>query len=107
MSVINQLTQVIQDRKKNPSDESYTSRLFAGGVDSIGAKIREEAEETVEAAAEPGDAGREHLIREAADVTYHLLVMLAHRDADFSDVENELARRFGIGGLEEKRSRGQ
>lgn len=95
----------IESRKQNPSEKSYTSQLLAGGIERIGSKITEEAAEVVEAAGEPGDAGRLHLVREAADLVYHLLVMLAHRDSKLADVEAELARRFGISGLEEKASR--
>lgn len=97
---------VIEDRKAQPSEKSYTSRLLAGGVDKIGAKITEEAGEVVAAAAEPGEAGRSHTVHEAGDLVYHLFVLLAHREISLSDVEAELARRFGISGLEEKASRG-
>jgi phosphoribosyl-ATP pyrophosphohydrolase len=96
---------VIEDRKANPPAKSYTTALFAGGVAKIGEKIREEAEEVVEAAGEPGEAGRGHLIREAADLVYHLFVMLGHRDVKLAEVEAELAKRFGISGLDEKAAR--
>ena len=105
--ILHQLMAVVEDRKVNPPEKSYTTSLFAGGVDKIGAKITEEAGEVIEAAAEPGEEGRQHLIREAADLTYHLLVMLAHRDANLTEVEAELGRRFGISGIDEKASRGQ
>ena len=85
--------------------KSYTAKLLAGGVEKVGAKVTEEAAEVVEAAAEPGDAGRTHTIAEAGDVLYHLLVLLALRDIKLADVEAELARRFGMSGLEEKASR--
>lgn len=104
-SILSQLMQVIEDRKANPPERSYTTALFRGGVEKIGAKILEEAREVVEAAGEPGDEGRRHLVAEAADVIYHLLVMLAHRDAGLGDVEAELGRRFGISGLDEKAAR--
>jgi phosphoribosyl-ATP pyrophosphohydrolase len=104
-SVLSRLMQVIEDRKANPPERSYTTSLFRGGVEKIGGKILEEAREVVEAAGEPGDDGRRHLVAEAADVIYHLLVMLAHRDTGLSDVEAELGRRFGISGLDEKASR--
>ncbi len=103
--ILDQLLDVIRDRKANPSESSYTCQLFAGGVPRIGAKVTEEAAETVEAAAETDAAGRQHLIAEAADLVYHLLVLLAARDVDLADVEAELANRFGISGLEEKASR--
>jgi phosphoribosyl-ATP pyrophosphohydrolase len=96
---------VIEDRKARPSEKSYTTRLLAGGVTAIGEKIVEEAHEVVEAAAEPGDAGRTHTTGEAADVIYHLFVLLGWRGIALADVEAELARRFGISGLEEKAAR--
>ena len=105
--VLEQLMAVICQRRDQPSDKSYTCKLLAGGVAKIGAKVTEEAAEVVEAAAEPGDAGREHLVYEAADVVYHLFVLLAHRGVTLAEVEAELARRFGISGLEEKAARKQ
>lgn len=110
-SVLMQLMRTIQDRKANPPERSYTTKLFQGGVPKIGEKIVEEAAEVVEAAAEAVDAsdpnGRDHLIYEAADLIYHLFVMLGHCDIELSEVEAELAKRFGISGLDEKESRGQ
>jgi len=105
-NVLQQLMAVIEDRKANPSGKSYTVSLLQKGVEKIGRKIMEEAGEVVEAADEPGEEGRQHLIYEAGDLIYHLLVMLAARDAKFSEVEVELARRFGVSGIEEKESRG-
>jgi phosphoribosyl-ATP pyrophosphohydrolase len=104
-SILAQLMAVVADRKANPPEKSYTTSLFAGGVEKIGGKISEEAAEVVEAAGETGDAGREHLVHEAADLIYHLLVMLAARGATLADVEAELAKRFGISGIDEKASR--
>ena len=104
-SVFTQLMRTIEDRRANPPERSYTTTLFAGGVDKIGAKITEEAAEVVESAAEAGDQGRAHLIHEAADLIYHLFVMLGHREIRLDELEAELARRFGISGLDEKASR--
>ena len=104
-NVLRRLMTVIEDRKRNPPVKSYTTTLFDGGVEKIGGKIREEANEVVEAAAEGGEAGRKHLIHEGADLIYHLFVMLAHRNIPLADVEHELARRFGISGLDEKAAR--
>lgn len=97
---------VIEERKTAPADTSYTQRLLAGGTQKIGGKIVEEAAEVVEAAGEPDEAGRTHTIHEAADLIYHLFVMLAHRQITLDEVEAELARRFGISGLAEKAARG-
>jgi phosphoribosyl-ATP pyrophosphohydrolase len=105
MAILHDLMAVIRERRRNPPQRSYTAELLAGGTARIGAKIREEAGEVDEAAQEPGPSGRENLIREAADLVYHLLVMLAARDADLADVEAELARRFGMSGLDEKDAR--
>jgi phosphoribosyl-ATP pyrophosphohydrolase len=103
--VLAQLMQTIEDRQANPSATSYTNKLLAGGVPKIGSKITEEAAEVVEAAGEPGDAGRSHFVYECADLTYHLFVMMAHKGVALNELETELARRFGISGLAEKASR--
>lgn len=95
----------IEARRAAPAEKSYTSKLLHGGVETIGAKVIEEAAEVVEAAREPGDEGKNHLIRETADLIYHVLVMLAARDSSLADVEAELAKRFGISGIDEKASR--
>lgn len=105
---LDQLEQTIQTRKQaGDQSGSYTARLLAGGVATIGAKVIEEAGEVVEAAAEPGEAGRAHTVAEAADLLYHLLVLLSARNLTVADVERELATRFSMSGLEEKASRGQ
>jgi phosphoribosyl-ATP pyrophosphohydrolase/phosphoribosyl-AMP cyclohydrolase len=96
------LEQVVVARKGDPSARSYTSRLLAGGVPAIGAKVTEEAGELVAAADHETD---ERVVSEAADLVYHMLVLLACRGVGLSQVEDELARRFGISGLDEKASR--
>jgi phosphoribosyl-ATP pyrophosphohydrolase len=106
MRPLDQLEQTIHERKAAANAEkSYTAKLLAGGVAKIGPKVAEEAAEVVEAAAEPGEEGRQHTIREAGDVLYHLLVLLAARDVKLEEVERELAKRFHMSGLEEKASR--
>lgn len=107
-SILKALEAVIAERKSRPAGErSYVVSLLQGGVPKIGAKITEEAAEVVEAAGEPGEQGRLHLVREAADLIFHTLVMLGHRDVALAEVEAELGRRFGISGIDEKESRGQ
>jgi phosphoribosyl-ATP pyrophosphohydrolase len=76
-----------------------------GGVDKIGKKVIEEAREVITAAAETDSGGHDHLVHEAADLIYHLFVMMAYRDVTLQEVEAELGRRFGISGLDEKASR--
>jgi phosphoribosyl-ATP pyrophosphohydrolase len=106
MRPLDQLEQTIAERKAaGATDKSYTAKLLAGGVAKFGPKVVEEAAEVVEAAAESGESGRQHTIREAADVVYHLLVLLAAREITLAEVETELAARFKMSGLEEKASR--
>ena len=108
MRPLDQLEATIRQRQQaGEADKSYTAKLLAGGVAKIGPKVTEEAAEVVEAAAEPDESGREHTIREAADVVYHLMVLMAARGVELAEVERELARRFGMSGLDEKASRGQ
>ncbi len=102
--ILSRLMEVIEDRKAKLPANSYTTTLLTGGVERIGDKIMEEAAEVVGAARE-GDEGRSHLIHEAADLIYHLLVMLGYRAVTWSEVQAELARRFGISGLDEKAAR--
>jgi phosphoribosyl-ATP pyrophosphohydrolase len=101
-----ELMAVIAERKATLSAEkSYVASLLAGGVPRIGAKIIEEAAEVVEAGDEPGEPGRVHLVKEAADLVFHLAVLLGHRDLHWNDVEAELSRRSGTSGLAEKAAR--
>lgn len=101
-SIIDRLYAVIEDRKNNPPPKSYVASLFAGGVPKIGAKVTEEAAEFVEAAGEPD---RDHFIYEAADLFFHAFVMLGQRGVHPQLVFDELARRFGVSGIDEKESR--
>ncbi|MEI6240088.1 MAG: phosphoribosyl-ATP diphosphatase [Planctomycetia bacterium] len=96
------LERVVESRKNDPPERSYTSRLLAGGVAKIGAKVSEEAGELVAAA---GGETDERVVSEAADLVYHTLVLLACRGLSLSMVEDELARRFGVSGLDEKAAR--
>lgn len=104
-AIFQRLMAVVEDRRANPPERSYTTSLFRGGVAKIGEKIVEEAAEVVEAAGEAGDEGHKHLVAEAADLIFHLFVMLGHREVRLAEVEAELARRFGISGLDEKAAR--
>jgi phosphoribosyl-ATP pyrophosphohydrolase len=99
---------VIAERKANPpAERSYVVSLLSGGTSKIGSKIIEEAGEVVEAADEPGQEGRSHLVHEVADLLFHTLVLLGLKEIPWSEVEAELARRFGVSGIAEKESRGQ
>jgi phosphoribosyl-ATP pyrophosphohydrolase len=102
---ISRLMETLAKRARAMPSGSYTTKLLQGGVDRIGGKIREEADELIEAADEPGDDGREHFVYEAADLIYHTLALLAWRGVDLQEVAAELARREGTSGLVEKASR--
>lgn len=105
--ILRQLMAVIADRKRNPPPKSYTTKLLAAGCDRIGIKIMEEVVEVADAAREGGEEGHRHVVREAADVIYHLFVLLGACDVTLEEVEAELARRFGLSGIDEKASRGE
>jgi len=84
------LFDVIEDRKKNPSEKSYTTSLFNEGLPKIAQKVGEEGTEVVVAALTQDD-GR--LIEEVADLTYHTLVLLSARGLTPADVVAELEKR--------------
>lgn len=103
MDAIQRLAATIEARKGADPESSWTAKLLAKGPDKCAEKFGEEA---VEAIIEAVKGDRERLTSEAADVLYHMLVMLAARDLSLADVEAELARREGVSGIVEKASRG-
>lgn len=96
------LAETIQARKTSAADKSYTKKLLDGGPQRISKKLGEEAVETVIAALSEDD---DALKGEAADLLYHLLVLLESRNIRIEDVLSVLQERMGISGLEEKASR--
>ncbi|OGG73682.1 hypothetical protein A3A40_03400 [Candidatus Kaiserbacteria bacterium RIFCSPLOWO2_01_FULL_54_20] len=102
IDVLAELCEVIADRKKRLPRGSYTSVLLKSGVRAISSKIAEEALEVVQAAKYET---KKRLTEEAADLVYHLLVLLLARGLTFAQVEEELQRREGRSGLQEKASR--
>jgi phosphoribosyl-ATP pyrophosphohydrolase len=99
---LTRLAATIAARKSADPDSSWTAKLLAKGPEKCAEKFGEEA---IEAIIEATRGDRARLTSEAADVIYHLLVMLAARDLTLSDVEAELSRREGISGIAEKASR--
>lgn len=99
---LTRLAAVVEARRSAPPTQSYTSSLLAGGGRAIGAKVEEEALELAEALSEEGP---ERVVSEAADLLYHVMVGLSCRGVGAAAVAAELARRQGMSGLEEKRSR--
>ena len=100
--VLNELADVLEARKQAEASSSYVASLYHKGLDAILKKIGEEATETVMAAKE-GDSDK--LIYETADLWFHSLVLLAHEGLSPDDVLQELGRRFGVSGHDEKASR--
>jgi phosphoribosyl-ATP pyrophosphohydrolase len=103
MSTIEKLAATIAARAAASADTSYTAKLLAGGVEKCAKKFGEEAFELAMAATSKDKA---HTANEAADVVYHLLVLLQASGVSLAEVEKILAARESQSGLEEKASRG-
>jgi phosphoribosyl-ATP pyrophosphohydrolase len=101
---LERLEAVIAARRGADPDSSYVAKLNAKGLAKIAEKVGEEATETIVAALAQD---REALVGEAADLLFHLLVLLGAKDIALGDVLAELERREGVSGLAEKASRGQ
>ena len=102
ITVLAQLADILEQRKQESADKSYVASLYAKGLDHILKKIGEEATETV-IAAKNGD--KSQIVYETADLWFHSMVLLAQQDLHPDDVINELQRRFGLSGLQEKAQR--
>lgn len=100
--VLNRLAELLQQRKSADPATSYVAKLYAKGLDSILKKVGEEAAETIIAAK---DGQRDAIIYETADLWFHTLVMLAHQGIQPQEILDELARREGLSGIEEKNAR--
>ncbi|WP_096785110.1 phosphoribosyl-ATP diphosphatase [Rhodobacter sp. CZR27] len=103
MTVLDRLAATVAARKGADPDSSWTAKLLAKGPEKCAEKFGEEA---VEAIIEAVKGDRVRLASEAADVLYHLLVMLAARDVALADVYAELEKREGTSGIAEKAARG-
>lgn len=102
LGTLERLADRLAERKSASPETSYTAKLLSQGVEKCAKKLGEEA---VEAALAAMTDDRRHLTREAADVLYHLLVVLVARGVALAEVMAELERRMGEGGLEEKARR--
>ena len=104
--VLTQLGEILEQRKGAAPDSSYVASLYDKGLDAILKKVGEEATETVMAAKDVASGGdKDKLVYEVADLWFHTMIMLSNQGISHEDVLNELARRFGMSGLEEKASR--
>jgi phosphoribosyl-ATP pyrophosphohydrolase len=100
--ILQRLTETLEARKQAAPETSYVARLFSKGEDAILKKIGEEATEVI-LASKQGD--RDHLVYETADLWFHCMVLLAQHGLSAEDVLNELARREGVSGMDEKAAR--
>ena len=100
--ILDSLYEVILGRRDSPTENSYVSSLYRCGLDKILSKIGEEAAETVIA----GKGGNpDEVVKETADLFFHVLVLLGHFNLPPDLILEELRRRFGVSGLEEKKNR--
>jgi len=102
MDQLDRLEAIIRERRTGDPASSYVAKLTARGRAKIAQKLGEEATETVIAAVQDDKAA---LTGEAADLLFHLLVLLADAGLSLDDVRAELARREGVSGIDEKASR--
>ncbi|MDH5722908.1 MAG: phosphoribosyl-ATP diphosphatase [Alphaproteobacteria bacterium] len=108
--ILEKLYDVLQERKNAEGETSYVASLYEGGSIKIAEKILEEAQEFIDEALlldnAPNDGITQRNIRaEAADLLFHMLVMLAHHDVDPKDIFEVLEQRLGTSGHTEKASR--
>jgi len=100
--VLDRLAAVPEERKSAEAGSSYVASLYAKGLDAILKKIGEEATETVMAAK---DGAKDKIVYETADLWFHSMVLLAQQGLSPRDVLEELDRRFGLSGHDEKAAR--
>ena len=104
LDVLGDLANTIARRRNGSPDQSYTAKLLAQGIEKCAKKFGEEAVELALASVQHDKA---HVTAEAADVLYHLLVLLAASNVSLGEVMADLERREGVSGLAEKAARGK
>ena len=100
--ILHRLSETLASRRHADPETSYTAKLFANGPDSILKKIGEESGELIMAGK---DGKRLNIVRESTDLIYHVMVLLAFYGMGIEDVSQEMRRREGISGIDEKKSR--
>lgn len=100
--ILSRVADILEQRKQADPESSYVAKLYYKGMDAILKKIGEEATETVMAAK---DGESQKIIYETADLWFHTMVLLAQQGLRPEDVLQELDRRFGLSGLDEKAAR--
>ena len=99
--IIEKLEAILQNRKTEDSKDSYVSSLYSKGNQHICDKIMEEAGDLVDAT----EGGKAQVVHETADLLFHVLVLLASLDVKYATILDELTKRFGTSGIEEKNNR--
>ena len=102
MNYLTDLQKIIQSKKNEDPDQSYTAQLFFKGLEEIQKKFGEEAIELIIASA---SKNKTQTIYESADVLFHLLVLLTENNISIEEIIDELKKRSGVSGLEEKSNR--
>ncbi|MBN8452736.1 phosphoribosyl-ATP diphosphatase [Accumulibacter sp.] len=102
MDMLHRISETLLERRRADPETSYTAQLMSKGPDSILKKIGEECAELIMAGKE---GNRLHVVWESADVLYHIMVLLAFHGLTIEDVLQEMRRREGISGIDEKKSR--
>lgn len=100
--ILHRLSETLASRRHADPETSYTAKLFAGGPDSILKKIGEESAELIMASK---DGKRLNIVWESTDLIFHVLVLLAYYGLSIEDVSQEMRRREGVSGIDEKKSR--
>jgi len=102
--ILTKLEKVLEGRKTADADTSYVASLYQAGQNKILKKLGEEAVEVIIASQ---SETREQVVHEMADLWFHALILLVHKGIPVSAVTDELVRRFGASGIEEKVSRAE
>ncbi|WP_251859608.1 phosphoribosyl-ATP diphosphatase [Clostridium sp. Marseille-Q2269] len=89
-NVLNSLFDIVEERKENPIEGSYTGYLFEKGLDKILKKVGEESSEVIIAAK---NEDKEELIKEICDLTYHIMVLMAEKQIKLDSIEKQLEKR--------------
>ena len=100
--ILSTLEKILEQRKLETAENSYVASLYSQGTNKILDKISEESAEVIEAAKNEGKA---KIIHEVADLWFHTLVLLRHKNISVKEIETELMRRFGVSGHTEKAAR--
>tara|TARA_B100000809_G_scaffold177392_1_gene174903 strand:- start:468 stop:800 length:333 start_codon:yes stop_codon:yes gene_type:complete len=103
--ILSRIDDILEIRKRSSADKSYTKSLFDKGINEILSKIQEESEELIQAAASNNSDNRNKIIYETADLWFHVMVLLSNEDIKSKEILQELEKRFGLSGLDEKASR--